>query len=329
MDNQLKSGESVSYRGQPGWCTAAIAIASGLSFAAAIHVIVGVLDDNWTCPASLMWLALMTPFGAILLARTAGCGLLITDRRILYRRSRSAPVEQVALADIRGATLGFDGVLPAMKISREDAEDMVVQHIAHLEELCHRVHRPKNAPEAAPQTFRGAVIIVLAAFGGSFGLFMGLFATYFLLSLDPTGSVETLRAWRESAEFPSRILGTAAVSLVAFVLIGPSLAAATLGAWLGYLPALLASRLLISFAEARHLALVPRRMAALVDLSQESEVSKEEQPGWIFMIVAVWTAMWGVFAINMIAPLNDRLTTLLFKRIATLDHGAALGTGGN
>ena len=328
MDDLLEPGESVVCRGRPGWRTATITIACGFSFAAALHLLVGVLDNNWTCPASLLYLIVMTPFGAILLFRTASARLIQTEHRLLYRRSRKSDVEEVALSDIHGATLSMAELLPSIRIKRRNGDDIFVKYVDRLEDLCERIRSPDSTASSSPRTLRGAFLIVLAIFGASFGLWLGLVGLYMLIAQEPTGTIKGIPEWRETAEPTARLLMSIAVALGSLVIVGPSVASAALGAWIGYLPALLASRLLVSADEASHLALLPRRLASILDVKEDPGRSQSnKRPPWIFKVVILWTAMWFALAGKVIAYLTDRLAKLLFGRAVLVDGLAAPESG--
>ena len=329
MDDLLDSGEIIVHRSAPGWRTATITIACGLGFAAAIHLLVGIHDDNWTCPASLMWLAVMAPFGIILIARTAGARLILTDRRLLYRRSRSVDIKDVAVADIQSATLSMLELLPSIRIKRCNGDDIFVKYVDRLEDLCERIRNPDSMASSSPRTLRGAFLIVLASFGASYGLWLGMFGLGELILMEPTGTIKAIPEWLDSEKLPTRMLACLALALTTFGLTGPVLGAAVLGAWLGYLPALLASRVLVPFDEARNLALLPRRMTPFVDFKDGSKSSEDEgRPNRISAIFLAWVAIWAGLAVMLICASTDRLARLLFQRPISLDGQAAIKSSG-
>lgn len=342
LEKMLQPGETVVYRAKPAWRAVAVLLAGGLGFVGAMHVSIGILDDNWYCPASLLWLAILTPFGIAKLSAAGETEAIITDRRVLCAQRRSDDrgelldtVNQLAgssneRADLEARVLGgpmYDvEELARSEIKRVDLVDHEIPIAAvritgrggHELEL-KLAHDPEGIrdlllvqdtiPLWRRETARGAALVVVGLTCAAFMAFMTFFGVSMLLASVLFDPLWNLLGNPEDTH--SGLLKGVIAYPLGFLLAAPILALAGLGALLGYLPALAISRFVVSFEEARVMALYLRKRL--------DRPTDEEEANFL----GRWFGFWLRPAGRLCTWLSEGLVGGLFGRTIRLEERPA------
>ncbi len=283
LENLLQPGETVDFRAKPAWRAVFLLLAAGLGFVGSMHLAIGLYDDNWYCPASLLWLALLTPFGAVMLCVTAKTEALITNRRILFTtgylsdpselsdvadklassarefaeiRARAADgpagdVEELARSDIEQVHLTEHKIpIAGVRLVTRNGQELTLD-LLHDPKRVHDVLLGEDTiPLEQRESVGGATLVVLGATCATFAAFMTFFGVFSLSSPLLVGGMDSL----------DKLVRIAVAVPVGFFIAAPGSAIASLGAFLGYLPVLILSRLFVPFEEAKLMALFLRKL---------------------------------------------------------------------
>jgi len=261
VDELLQPDEKVIYRAKPAWRAILLMTGAGIGIALVMHVIPGIWGGDWLCPAGLLAL-LFAGFlvGAKSIAASATAAL-VTDRRVLYRQGVSVETSILDRADIVQVEMLEDEVpIAGVRLRDRQGETVDVRLLASPRRFKETLLGNPDAA-TAPQTLRGALLFVVAftvAAFAAFNIFLLVMIYGFAWPLSELFGL--LRETLGGTEDLRYILLSKALA-VAFtvLLVGPLLATAAIGAILGFLPFLALSRCVISFEEARELALILQR----------------------------------------------------------------------
>lgn len=261
MDELLQPDEKVIHRAKPAWRAILLMTGGGIGIAAVMHVIPGIWGGDWRCPAGLLTLFFAGFLvGAKSIAASATAAL-VTDCRVLYRHGVSVETVILDRADIVQVEMLEDEVpIAGVRLRDRQGETVDVRLLASPRRFREALLGNPGAA-TAPHTPRGALLFVVAftvAAFAAFNLFLLVMIYGFAWPLSELFGL--LRETLGGAEDLRYILVSKAL-VVAFtvLLVGPLLATAAIGAILGFLPFLALSRCVISFEEARELALILRR----------------------------------------------------------------------
>lgn len=262
MDDLLQPDEKVIYRAKPAWRAVALLLGCGLSVALVLHVLVGLWDDNWSCPASLIVVIFLVPVTIWLVSHASNTAAIITNRRVLYRDGLADDFEALARSEIEQVELvASEFPVPSVQIRGQGGREMTTKLLA-APATFRAVLLGDDAAAAREQETIASTVLRLLAFTCAFSAAMN---ALFAVAISATPLLWRLLdftpgSFGKTGDLLHDIAVHAVLLLIATFLSGPTLGLATLTAVLGYLPVLLLSRLLLRFEEARKMALIPRKV---------------------------------------------------------------------
>lgn len=299
VEQHLRPGEGVIYRSKPALGDPAalwfmfFALMNGFFSGYFAYLAIFQWEVDWPgmIAVYVFMLMLLVVFGLGCATRAAMTRVWVTDQQVIYRTAPFLQIEKIDRQDIDRLLAEDESITGTLVIVAQSAWRMNIRWVADLNALYQLLAAGKQSSFPSPLSGKATAVLL-------FGLF-GLFAVgWFTLMLELEYLLAPiLEPWHElqNSIFVQGTPMSDAVDFLTFIalaiLLFPPLAAlASGGAFLGFLPAVLLARVVLSPREAQRMA---------------TEIGRQSQ-GQIAMVTIPYTG----FAM----PILDRLLRFWLSR---------------